>query len=154
MVGIHSANKPNYTNICTNTLSNHIKCAPLYPYNISAFRTQPAVFAYIDSIPAWVLWNEISKTFYLKVPPFASASRPSSGSIEHFPLPVANLIPSFAKFPTWNITFEPHKFVGAVSARLCCHKRYGNLISDDKTFMGFGFRTLPPSSLLFLFDSP
>lgn len=46
------------------------------------------------------MYNKIIKHYYLKVPPFASASKPSSGSIEHFPLPVANLMPSFAKFPT------------------------------------------------------
>lgn len=35
------------------------------------------------------------------MPPFASTSSPSFGSAEHFPFPAANLMPSFAKLPTW-----------------------------------------------------
>ena len=41
-------------------------------------------------------WVHIAR----RVPPFASASNPSSGLTEHFPFPVASLIPSLAKFPT------------------------------------------------------
>lgn len=38
---------------------------------------------------------------YLSVPPFASTSRPSSGSAEHLPFPpLASLKPSFARLPT------------------------------------------------------
>lgn len=42
-----------------------------------------------------------NKLVYLKVPPLASTSRPSCGLAEHVPLPVANLMPSLAKLPTW-----------------------------------------------------
>lgn len=44
----------------------------------------------------------INDCTYLNVPPFASSSKPSSGSAEQFPdFEDANFMPSFAKFPTY-----------------------------------------------------
>lgn len=46
---------------------------------------------------------------YRNVPPFASRSKPSSGSAEHPDFEDANFMPSFAKFPTYFTVDEKMK---------------------------------------------